>query len=141
MNNLGKAALGGIIGTAVMTMIMFVAPMMGMPKMSPPDMLAGMMGLPIIVGWLMHFMIGIIFALGYTLVFSPKVKINNLFVKGAAFGFLAFIFSRIAMAMMGAMMGGMPQPDGSMVLVIMGGIIGHVVFGIVVAKVIGDEIQ
>jgi len=49
-SKVSRSILGGVIGTVIMTMIMFVAPMMGMPKMSPPDMLAGMMGMPIMFG-------------------------------------------------------------------------------------------
>lgn len=50
-----KPILGGIIGTAIMTMVMFVAPMIGMPKMSPTEMLSGMLGMPVVVGWTVHF--------------------------------------------------------------------------------------
>ena len=54
------SVFGGIIGTTFMTIVMMLAPMMGMPKMSPPNMLADMLGMPVFVGWIMHFMIGII---------------------------------------------------------------------------------
>lgn len=132
---MSKSILGGIIGTAIMTMIMFVAPMMGMPKMSPPDMLSGMMGMPVIVGWMIHFMVGIVFALAYTFLFAPRVKINNIYVKGAVFGFVAFVFAQIMMAMMGAMFP-MPQPEGSMLLIMMGSIMGHIVFGMSVSATV-----
>jgi len=134
-SKVSRSILGGVIGTVIMTMIMFVAPMIGMPKMSPPDMLAGMMGMPIMLGWIMHFMIGITFALAYTFLFAPKVKISNIYLKGAIFGFVAFIFAQIAMAMMGAMVS-MPKPEGSMILMMIGSIIGHIVFGIGVSKTV-----
>jgi len=118
-----------------MTIVMMIAPMMGMPKMSPPDMLAGMMGMPVIVGWVMHFMIGIIFAFGYTYLFAPKVKINNLFVKGAVFGFVVFIFAQIMMAIMGAMLP-MPKMEGSMMLMMIGSIMGHIIYGMAVSKTV-----
>lgn len=57
-----KSILAGIVATAVMTVIMFMAPLMGMPKMNPPRMFSGMIGLPIFMGWIMHFAVGIIFA-------------------------------------------------------------------------------
>lgn len=131
-----KSILGGVLGTAVMTLIMFVAPMMGMPKMSPPDMLAGMMGFPIIMGWMMHFMVGIVFAFMYTLAFSKLIKVDNLLIKGAIFGFIVFVFAQIMMAVMGAVFP-MPKPEGSMVLMMMGSIIGHLIYGSVTVKVIG----
>lgn len=132
---ISKSILGGIIGTIIMTIITMIAPMMGMPKMSPPDMLAVMMGMPVIVGWVMHFMIGIIFAFAYTYLFAPKVKINNLFVKGAIFGFVVFIFAQIMMAIMGAMLP-MPKMEGSMMLMMVGSIMGHIIYGMAVSKTV-----
>jgi hypothetical protein len=135
ITKISKSLLGGIIGTIIMSLVMFIAPMMGMPKMSPPDMLAAMLGVPSILGWVMHFMIGIIFALAYTYLFAPKVKIGNLFVKGAVFGFVAFIFAQIMLAIMGAMFP-MPEMQGSMILVMIGSIIGHIIYGITVSKIV-----
>lgn len=128
-----QSLISGIIGTVVMTAIMFIAPMMGMPKMNPAAMLSGMMGTSIVIGWLMHFMIGVIFAAFYVYLFHPKVNIKSKILKGAVFGIAVFIFAQVAMAIMGAMMGGMPKPEGSMLLMAIGSIMGHVVFGIVVA--------
>jgi hypothetical protein len=129
-----QSLIGGIIGTAIMTMVMFIAPMMGMPKMNPAAMLSMIMGLPLAIGWIMHFMIGIIFALSYAFFFIHVVKkVNNNLLKGAIFGLAAFVFAQIAMAIMGAMLGGMPPIEGSMMLMMVGSIMGHVIFGIVVA--------
>ncbi len=133
---MNKSILGGVIGTAVMTMVMYVAPFMGMPKMSPPEMLAGMMNLPVFLGWAMHFMIGVAFALAYTHLFAPKVNIGNIYLKGAAFGLAAFVFAQIAMAVMGAMFP-MPPMEGSMMLMMLGSIMGHAIFGMAVAKTVG----
>jgi hypothetical protein len=134
-SKISKSIVAGIIGTIVMTIITFVAPMMGMPKMSPPDMLAGMMGIPIIVGWIMHFMIGIIFAFAYTYLFAPKVKISNIFLKGAVFGFVVFIFAQIMIAIMGAMLP-VPNMEGSMMLIMIGSIMGHVIYGMAVSRTV-----
>jgi hypothetical protein len=133
---LKQSLISGITGTAVMTAIMFIAPMLGMPEMNPAAMLAGMMGVPVTIGWLMHFMIGVIFAASYVYLFHPKVNIKSKALKGAVFGFAVFIFAQIEMAVMGAMMGGMPQPEGSMLLMAIGSIMGHVIFGIVVALLV-----
>ena len=132
---ISKAILGGIIGTAIMSMVMFIAPMMGIPKMSPPDMLAGMMEMPVIVGWVMHFMIGIVFAFAYTYLFAPKVKISNIFLKGAVFGFVVFIFAQIMLAIIGAMLP-MPKMEGSLILTMIGSIMGHIIYGIAVSKTV-----
>lgn len=132
-----KSILAGIIGTAVMTVVMMVAPMMGMPKMSPPAMLAGMLGLPVFLGWIMHFMIGIMFAFAYTYLCIFKHKISNVWLKGAVFGIIAFVFAQIMMAIMGAMMP-MPAMEGSMMLTMIGSLMGHIIFGMAVAKTVGN---
>lgn len=130
-----KSILAGIIGTAIMTVVMMVAPMMGMPKMSPPEMLSGMLGMPVFVGWVMHFMIGIMFAFAYTYLCIFKHKISNVWLKGAVFGIIAFVFAQIMMAIMGAMMP-MPKMEGSMMLTIIGSLMGHIIFGMAVAKTV-----
>lgn len=133
--SLQNTILAGVAGTALMTIVMFLAPMMGLPEMNAAAMLSMMMGFPIVIGWLMHFMIGVIFALGYTFLFASKVKIQNLIVKGAVFGFAVFIFAQIAIAMMGAIMGPMPAPEGGMLPMMIGSVIGHVMYGIPVALI------
>ncbi len=135
MNKLGKTIIGGLVGTLAMTVIIMLAPLMGMPKMSPPDMLATTMGAPVIVGWMMHFVTGIMFAAIYTYLFTSKVSINNVYLKGAAFGLAVFICAQILMAIMKTML---PMPDmvGPLILIMMGSIIGHIIYGVVVAKMI-----
>ena len=119
-----------------MTLVMFIAPMMGMPKMNPPAMLSMVMGFPLIVGWMMHFMIGIIFALSYAFIFSNILgKIQSNVVRGLIFGMIAFVWAQISMKIMGLVFM-MPPMQGNVALMIMGSIIGHVVFGIIVVLVL-----
>lgn len=137
-NKIIKSFEGGIAATAVMTLIMVAAGAMGGPKMSPPHMLAGAMGTPVIVGWIMHLMIGIIFATVYTFVFAPLVKINNFLLAGSIYGIVIFIFAQVMMAVIGSMMP-MPQPEGSMPMILAGGFMGHVIFAIVVAFIVAPS--
>ncbi len=137
---INQALLGGILGTAAMTLFNMIAAMIGMPKLSPPLILSAMMSLPIIVGWLMHFMIGIIFALLYAYFFFRVVrKISNIFLKGAILGIAAFIFGQIALALMDTFMGGMPPMEGSMVMIMILSVVGHILFGIAVVTVVKDQ--
>lgn len=128
-----KTILAGIIGTAIMTVVMTIASMVGMPKMSPPAMLAGMLGTSIVVGWVMHFVIGILFAFGYQYLNVLRQKVSNVWVRGAIFGVIAFLFAQIMMGIIGAMLP-MPKMQGSMVLTMVESLLGHIVFGIAVVK-------
>ncbi|MNS26895.1 hypothetical protein D3C72_588310 [compost metagenome] len=129
-----QSLISGAIGAAVMSIVMWAAPMIGIPKMSPPDMLSMMLGVPIIIGWFMHFMIGIIFALTYAFFFINLVKkINHSIFRGIIFGIAVFIFAQIMLTILEAIIEGTPPMEGSMLLIMMGSIIGHIIFGIVVA--------
>jgi uncharacterized membrane protein YagU involved in acid resistance len=131
-----QSVFSGIIATIVMTLLMITGAAMGMPKMSPPDMLAGMMKLPVAAGWVMHFLIGIIFAAGYVFFFNSWLKkISNNILKGVVYGLVAFIVAQISFAVMGAIFSDadMPQPEGSMTLLMIGSVLGHVLFGVVIA--------
>jgi len=64
--NLLNAVISGILGTLAISMVMAVAPKMGMPKMDIVDMLSTMFGKPNrVLGWMMHLMMGVVFALAY----------------------------------------------------------------------------
>ena len=128
-----QSLIGGIVGTVAMTLITWMAPLMGFPKMSPPDMLAGMLGLPVFAGWIMHFMIGVIFALAYFFLLQKHLqKISNRYAKGAVFGIIVFVFAQLMMLVMGAVFASMPSPAGSMALMMLGSVIGHIAYGVVV---------
>jgi len=138
MNNLFlKTVVAGIIATLVMTLMMMLSAQMGMPKMEPPKMLATTMGTSVALGWVMHFMIGIIFALMYTYLIRDWLrKISAVWAKGAVFGIIAFVIAQIGMFIMMQMFPAMPEMSGSMALMMIGSIVGHVVFGIVTALVV-----
>ena len=134
-SKISQSIIAGMVATAVMTGFMFLAPMMGLPKMNPAEMLSGMMGVPVIAGYLIHFMIGVIFAAAYVYLFNPKVRIQSKLVKGILFGFAVFIFAQLMLFIIGKMMP-MPMPQDNMMLMMLGSLIGHLVYGIVVALVV-----
>lgn len=133
-----KTILAGIIATTVMTAVMMMASMMGMPKMSPPSMLSEMLSMPIFIGWVMHFMIGISFAFVYTFICIFKHKIKNIWLKGVVFGVVAFIIAQIMMGIMGQVFP-MPKMEGSMILTFIASLMDHIIFGMVVVKIIGES--
>lgn len=134
-SKIAQTLIAGLAATAIMTGFIFMAPMMGLPKMNPAEMLSGMVGMPIMVGYLMHFMIGIIFAAVYVYLFNPKVHINSKLAKGALYGFAVFVFAQVMMFIIGKIMP-MPMSNDNMMLMMLGSLIGHLVFGIVVALVV-----
>ena len=87
------------------------------------------------LGNVMHCMIGIIFAAVYVYLFNPKVHIQSKFAKGALYGFVVFVFAQVMMFIIGKIMP-MPMSGDNMMLMMVGSLIGHLVFGIVVALIV-----
>ena len=134
-SKIAQTIISGLVATAVMTGVGLMAPYMGLPKMNPAEMLSGMMGVSLMVGYLMHFMIGIIFAAVYVYFFNPKVHIESKFLKGIVFGFAVFVFAQLMMFIIGKMMP-MPMPQDNMMLMMLGSLIGHLVYGILVTLIV-----
>jgi hypothetical protein len=125
--NIISVLKGGIIATAAMTLLMLVAPMMGMPEMPIGKMLAGFMAIPAAMGWVMHFVIGIMLAAGYVFVGKNLMPGNDI-VKGLVFSLIPFLMAQIAvMPMMGAGLfsANTPMP----MMMVIGSLIGHLVYG------------
>jgi uncharacterized membrane protein YagU involved in acid resistance len=129
--NFSKAAAAGIIATLVMTAVgLWAAPMMGIPAMNPAVMLAGAMGGNILFGWAAHLMIGTILAVGYAVI-APWIP-GPVTLRGALYAIAPFLVAQfVVMPMMG-----MPVLSGSAALA-MGSLIGHLVYGSVLALVYG----
>jgi len=126
-------------------MVIAMAPKMGMPKMDIVDMLSTMFGKPnMMMGWMMHFMMGIVFALIYAFLWSNGIGSPN-WVFGLIFGAVHWLVVGVIMGMIPMMHAGiksgavkapgmwMTNNGGMMAFV--GGLIGHMVFGLVVVLV------
>ena len=110
---------------------LYVAPLMGIPEMNPADMLAEQMGGSAVLGWIAHFMIGVIFAVGYAIV--ARSLPGPVVVRGALFGLAPWLLAQVAvMPMMG-----MGFFSGAMNMA-MGSLIGHIIYGGVVGAVYGQ---
>ena len=135
--NVGKAILGGLVGTAVMTMMMyFVAPMMTGQKMDIAAMLGSMMGNSWMLGMMAHFMNGVlIFPLIYVFILF-KLLPGQPWLKGLLWGVVLWLLAQVVvMPMMGggffsAQMGGM--------MAVMGSLMGHAVYGVLLGAVAGS---
>ncbi|MBI4547424.1 MAG: DUF2938 family protein [Ignavibacteriae bacterium] len=133
--NFGRAVAAGLAGTLAMTMLMLMAPMMGMPEMNIGKMLAGFMGIPEVLGWIAHFMVGTVLALIYAYLFASKLP-GNAVVRGALYGLIPWFVSQVMVnPMMGA--GVFASNTPSPMLMVGGSLMGHLVYGAVVSAVYG----
>ncbi|MEJ2484727.1 MAG: hypothetical protein P8Y68_03230 [Anaerolineales bacterium] len=144
MNVLG-IIVSGMIGAVAISMVMALAPRMGMPKMDIVSMLSTMFGRPNrTLGWVMHLMMGIVFALIYAFFWSINLGGATL-LNGLIFGSIHWLVVGMIMGMIPMMHAGiksgsvqapglwMTANGGAMAFV--GGWMGHMVFGVVVVLI------
>lgn len=144
--NWGAVIVAGLVATAVITMLMYAGPVMGMPKMDIAQMI-GSMVLPVggnafAMGMLMHFVMGVIFAIVYALVWLG-LEITPSWWTGLIFGAVHFVVAAMGMGMMSFVhpeikAGRLSNPMGGGVrgmTGMLGMLIGHLVFGVVVALI------
>lgn len=103
--NFRSALKAGIIATGAMTLLMYTAPLMGLPKM---DIMLALGSLfpgkisPYIPGAILHFGIGIVLALLYALFFASLLP-GPRWVRGALYAFLPWLLTIFAMSPLMAM--------------------------------------
>ena len=130
--NIGRSILAGLTGTAVMTMLMLAAPLMGMPKMSIGEMLGSFLQIGAVAGWGVHVLIGLTLALIYAGV-AAAILPGAPALRGALYGFTVFLVAQIVIT---PMMGGGIFSGGD-VRMIMGSLLGHLVYGGLVGAIYG----
>lgn len=147
MNVLG-AVIAGIIGTVVFSVMMAMGPKMGMPKMDIVGMLGTMSNEQgnRTLGWIVHLMMGILFAIAYALLWGAGIGSPTL-LWGLVFGAIHWLFAGVAMGAVpmvhvGIKEGTVGVPGVFMLnqggtMAFMGGLMGHMLFGLVVALVYG----
>jgi len=115
-----------------MTAFMLMAPAMGMPPMNIGAMLGSVMGGNVALGWTAHFMIGVVLAVVYALVFAERLPGSPL-LRGALFSVMPWLMAQlVVMPMMG-----MGFFSGSMVAA-GGSLAGHLVYGMLLGLVYGS---
>ncbi|MDP1715784.1 MAG: hypothetical protein Q8L41_13675 [Anaerolineales bacterium] len=145
--NILNAVIAGIVATVVFTMILMMAPKMGMPKMDIVGLLGSMFSAKSnpVLGWMIHLMMGMIFALIYAFLWSSGIGAAT-WVGGLVFGAVHWLIVGMAMGMIpmmhvGIKSGAVQAPglwmtgNGGGVMAFMGGLVGHMIFGAVAALV------
>lgn len=129
--NWTRAIVAGLAATAVMTVLMLMAPAMGLPPMNIGAMLGSVMGGSLFLGWMAHFVIGTVLAVIYAAVFATRLPGPG-FVRGALYGLAPWIMAElVVMPMMGAGLFGGSFGAG------FGSLMGHLVYGAVLGGIYG----
>jgi uncharacterized membrane protein YagU involved in acid resistance len=126
-----RAAAAGLIGTAVMTALLLVEPSVGLPKIAMGQVLSTALGLAsahlatgAALGWLLHFLIGMLFALIYAAVFDRRLPGGPL-VRGLLYGILVFVLAQLVfMPLVGGGVFSHGDPE-----LLAGSLLAHLVYG------------
>ena len=144
--NILNAVIAGIVATIVFTMVLVMAPKMGMPKMDIVSLLGSRFSAKSnqALGWMMHLMMGIVFALIYAFLWSNGIGAAT-WLGGLVFGAIHWLIVGMVMGMIpmmhvGIKSGTVQAPglwmtNNGGVMAFMGGLVGHMIFGVVVALV------
>ena len=140
--NAKRAAVAGLVGTAVMTGLMLLAPLVGLPQLAIGNLLSTLLALSSAylptgpaVGWTLHAAFGVILALIYAGFFVSRLP-GGPAGRGALFGCLVFLVAQVTfMPLVGA--GVFSRGNVPMLL---GSLIGHLVYGSLVGAIYGEPV-
>jgi len=145
----GRAIVAGLVATAAMTMLIYMAPHMGMPNMDIAGMLGSvmnggqapaMMSGPWLIGMMMHFVLGtLLFPLLYAY-FVYGLLPGKPWAKGLIWGVALWAVMQVMpLPMMGKgfFAGKTPEP----LLFVMGTLMGHLLYGAVLGALAGRQAQ
>lgn len=134
--NTARVLIGGVVGTVLMTLMMyFVAPMMLGKPMDVAAMLGGMLGGSWMMGMLMHLINGVvIFPLIYGYLLYRMLP-GEAWLKGTSWGLvLWFVSQAFVTPMMG---GGFFSAQAGGLMAVMASLVGHVIYGASLGVVTG----
>ena len=130
-----KLIIASISGSAAMAVVMFLAPMMKMPEMNIGELLGTQMGMSESVGWVMHFVNGIIITWVYAAFLIDRLPFDG-WKRGMIYSLIPWaLMNFIAMPMIGMEV----FADGMMAFV--GSIIPHLAYGGVIGAIYTGEVS
>jgi uncharacterized membrane protein YagU involved in acid resistance len=138
--HISRAVPAGVIATASMTALLLIEPAIGLPEIAIGQLLSTSLSITTAhlaigpaTGWLVHFLVGIAWALLYVYVVMPRLP-GAPFVRGLAYGFLVFLLAQSLLLPLvggGFFSGGNPS-------MLTGSLLGHLVYGGVLGWVYGE---
>ena len=137
--NVSRAVATGLIATASMTALLLIEPAIGLPEIAIGQLLSTSLSITTAhlaigpgMGWLIHFLVGIAWALLY--VYAAMTRLPGApLVRGLAYGFLVFLLAQSVLLPL--VSGGFFS--GGNLSMLTGSLLGHLVYGGVLGWVYG----
>lgn len=130
--NYVKPIYAGVIATAAMTAVLALVPLTGLQQVNLASLFGSNAIGWMILGWIVHFIIGIAYAFIYKMFINEYLPIESNIARGMVFGIILFVFSTMAVLtinLLGFVSWNMKE---SMSLAAFGYILAFIVYGAVV---------
>lgn len=101
-NKIKTSITGGIVGTAVITALMLLADALGISGINYGKMLAEFTQTTPLVGWVMHFLIGILLAFVYVYFFRDEFQ-GPYPIRGLIYSIIPYVITMILLFPMAVM--------------------------------------
>ena len=138
-NKVFSTVAGGLAATIVITGMMLLLSYLGMPDINYGEMLARFTKTSPLVGWIMHFVTGLILAYGYVYYFRDEVD-GPYPVRGLIYGVLPWVITLIMLfPMIGIKRDNVTSP--SVGIFILSTMIAYLAFGLVLGAVAKPHAQ
>jgi hypothetical protein len=136
-SDLGRAVLGGFVGTVALTLMMyFVAPMMMGQPMDIAAMLGSLLGGSWMAGMVLHFVNGtVIFPLIYAYVVYAVLP-GGPTTRGIGWGLVLWLLAQVLVTPM--MGGGFFSANAGGLPAVIGSLMGHIVYGALLGAIAGE---
>ena len=137
--NTKRAALAGLVATAVMTALWLVEPQLGLARLAVGNILSTLLAVATAyasvgpaVGWTIHLVIGVTLALIYAAAFVGRLP-GPPITRGLLYGLLIFLLAQLVFApLVGAGTFSRGDPP-----TLIGSLIGHLVYGGLLGAIYG----
>jgi uncharacterized membrane protein YagU involved in acid resistance len=136
-----RAVAAGMVGTAAMTALLLIEPSVGLPKIAMGQIVSTSLGLASasltigpILGWVIHFVVGIALAVVYAALFISRLP-GSALVRGLLYGTLVFLVAQLVFMPL-AGIGVFSRGD---LELIAGSLLGHLVYGGLTGWIYGDH--
>jgi hypothetical protein len=95
--NYGKTTIAGLAATAIMSLIIILVGLSALPTMNFATLIATLLGIHVAFGWVVHFAIGIFWAMIYALLVNENLPVISNIGRGIIYSILLFVLSSFAM--------------------------------------------
>jgi uncharacterized membrane protein YagU involved in acid resistance len=134
-----RAALAGLVATAVMTALWLVEPQIGLARLAVGNILSSLLAVATAygsvgpaVGWTIHLVVGVTLALVYAAAFVGRLP-GPPITRGLLYGLLIFLLAQLVFVpLVGA--GTFSRGDPPMLI---GSLMGHLVYGGLIGAIYG----